>query len=348
MNEYILQDDVSIFQALQKLETQPGSIKTLLILNKENQVVGTLTDGDIRRALLKGMGLNHSVLEIIHSAFKFVRPEDGVEQIKKYRNEHIKLIPVLATNGELVDIINLSTHQSRLPIDAVLMAGGKGERLRPLTNDIPKPLLPVGGKAIIDYNVERLISYGIKDISVTVNYLAEQLEEHFSEKMKGVQVQTIREPKFLGTIGATQFVPMYHNDTILVMNSDLFTNIDFEDFYLHFKEHNADLSVAAVPYSISIPYGIFELEGRNIKEVKEKPVYNYFANAGIYLIKRELLDKMPKDVFYNATDLIEDAIQHSKNVIRYPITGYWLDIGSHQEYNKAQDLVKHILEWPLK
>lgn len=222
------------------------------------------------------------------------------------------------------------------------MAGGKGVRLRPLTETTPKPLLPVGGKSIIDYNIDSLMKNGIKHISVTVNYLHEQLEEHFAEPVNGVKIDCIKEPKFLGTMGATQFVTKFYNDVVLVMNSDLFTNIDYEDFYLHFKEHNADMSVAAVPYSISVPYGIFELEGRNIKGVKEKPIYNYFANAGIYLIKRELLENMPKNTFYNATDLMNDAVAAGKTVIRYPITGYWLDIGSHEEYKKANELVKHI------
>ena len=175
-------------------------------------------------------------------------------------------------------------------------------------------LIKVGDKAIIDYNVERLISYGIKHINVTVNYLGEQLEEHFSETINDIKVETIREPNYLGTMGSIQFVKEFHNDTILVMNSDLFTNIDYEDFYLHFKEHNADMSVAAVPYDVSIPFGIFELEGRNIKGVKEKPTYHHYANAGIYLIKKEVLKYIPKNTFFNATDLIDILIENNKSI----------------------------------
>ena len=143
-------------------------------------------------------------------------------------------------------------------------------------------------------------------------------------------------------MGSIQFVEQFHNDTILVMNSDLFTDIDYEDFYLHFKQNDADMSVAAVPYTVSVPYGIMDLEGRNIKGMLEKPRYNYYANAGIYLIKRELIDLIPKDEFYNATDLIDDLIRLNKSVIRYPINGTWIDIGNPQEYQKAKDLVKHI------
>ena len=151
------------------------------------------------------------------------------------------------------------------------MAGGKGERLRPLTEKTPKPLLPVGDKAIIDYNVDNLIYHGIKHISVTVNYLKEQIEEHFATERDGVIVNCIREPRFLGTIGSLRFVEKFENDTILVMNSDLFTNIDLEDFYLHFFESGADMSAAAVPYSISVPYGVFNVNEENITGLTEKP-----------------------------------------------------------------------------
>lgn len=243
---------------------------------------------------------------------------------------------------QIVDVVNLKKQKSYLPIDAVLMAGGKGERLRPLTEKTSKPLLKVGDKAIIDYNVERLISYGVKNVNVTINYLGEQLEEHFSESIQGVQMQTVREPKFLGTMGSILFVEQFYNDTILMMNSDLFTNIDYEDFFLHFKEHDADCSIAAVPYTISVPYGIFELDGREVKGVLEKTTYNYYANAGIYLMKRELLKLIPKDTFFNATDFIDLLMKNDYKIIRFPINGIWIDIGNPQELQKAKDLANHL------
>ena len=176
---------------------------------------------------------------------------------------------------------------------------------------------------------------------MTVNYLKEQIEEHYQEPRNGLKVQTVREPKYLGTIGSVKFVESFYNDTVLVMNSDLFTNIDYEDFFLHFQEHDAEMSVAAVPYNVSIPYGILDLEGRNIHGLLEKPKYNYYANAGIYLIKRSTLEEIPNGEFFNATDLIEKLVAGGKKVIRYPLNGTWIDIGNPQEYQKANDLVKH-------
>ena len=168
------------------------------------------------------------------------------------------------------------------------------------------------------------------------------MEEHFRDPRNEVQIKTVREPKFLGTIGSIRFVTDFYNDTILVMNSDLFTNINYEDFYMHFKEHNAEMSVAAVPYNVSIPYGILDLDGRNIHGLLEKPKYTYYANAGIYLIKRNALNEIPDNTFFNATDLVEKLINEGKKVIRYPLNGTWIDIGNPQEYQKANDLVKHI------
>ena len=341
--KYIISEGKTILEALEQLNTFASWPMVLFVINDANQIVGTLTDGDIRRSLVAGATVQSPVSEVAHKDFKFLMEDEAdIELIHNSKVQGIELLPVLDAERHIVDVINLKRQKSLLPVDAVLMAGGKGVRLRPLTDSVPKPLLPVGDKAIIDYNIESLTANGVKHISVTVNYLHEQLEEHFREPMDGVQVECIREPKFLGTMGATLLVPRFYNDVVLVMNSDLFTNIDFEDFYLHFLQHGADMSVAAVPYSVSVPYGIFELEGRNIRGVKEKPVYNYFANAGIYLIRRELLEAMPRNTYYDATDLMNDAVAAGRTVIRYPVTGYWLDIGSHEEYHKANELVRHI------
>ena len=280
----------------------------------------------------------------MHRNFNYMKVEelDDVKELKRQKELNMKLVPILDKEKHIVEIVNFEKVKTRLPIDAVLMAGGKGERLRPLTEKTPKPLLPVGDKAIIDHNIDRLISYGVKHINVTVNYLKEQLEEHFKVPKGDIQVQTVREPKYLGTIGSIRFVKEFYNDTILVMNSDLFTNINYEDFYLHFKEHDAEMSVAAVPYTVSVPYGIFDLDGREIQGLIEKPTYNYYANAGIYLIKRKALDEIPEDTFFNATDLIEKLIAENKKVIRFPLNGTWIDIGNPQEYQKANELVKHM------
>lgn len=342
-NKYTINESATILDALKAMDDASHNSQTLFVTNDKEVMVGTLTDGDIRRGLIGGAAITDSVSTVMHKSFKFLRAGDNEAKfLKEYRSRFIFFIPVLDAEGHILRVCNLVKYHNVLPIDAVLMAGGKGERLRPLTEKTPKPLLPVGNKAIIDHNVDRLISYGINHINVTVNYLKEQIEEHYQEPRNGVKVQTVREPKYLGTIGSIKFVKEFYNDTILVMNSDLFTNIDYEDFFLHFQEHDAEMSVAAVPYNISIPYGILDLEGRNIKGLLEKPQYNHYANAGIYLIKRRALEEIPDGEFFNATDLVEKLISEGKSVIRYPLNGTWIDIGNMQEYQKAKDLVKHL------
>jgi NDP-sugar pyrophosphorylase family protein len=288
--------------------------------------------------------LTDCVTTAMNREFSFYSSNDNerVESFHKIKQRGVKVIPILDEELRLVGIIDTTKQKSMLPIDAVLMAGGKGERLRPLTDNIPKPLLKVGDKTIIDHNIDRLLSYGIQHITVTVNYLKEQIEEHFSKPRNGVKINTVREPKFLGTIGSVKFVNKLHNETILVMNSDLFTNINYEDFYLDFVKSGADMSVAAIPYSVSIPYGILEIEKDSIKALAEKPTYNYYANAGIYLIKKEMLALIPDNNYFDATDLIELLISRGLKVVRFPITGYWIDIGKNEDYKKANELVRHI------
>lgn len=341
LSKYVIPSTFSIREALRRINEIAGDAKVLFVINEHQQVIGALSDGDIRRGIIAGHELSESVDLVMFRNFQYLRENAlNVALISQLRKLDIWMIPVLNESGKLCRIINLNKQKSLLPIDAVVMAGGKGERLRPLTLSTPKPLLPVGNKAIIDHNVDRLISYGVEHISVTVNYLAEQLEEHYKEPHEGVQVECVREPKFLGTMGAVRLVKKFHNDVVLVMNSDLFTDIDFEDMYLHFIENKADMSIAAVPYTVSIPFGICDLEGQYVRGIVEKPTYNYYANAGIYMIRRNVIDRIPEGEFFNATDLIDLLARGTNNVIRYPLKGTWIDIGTLSEYQKAKDIAK--------
>lgn len=343
ISKYIVRDNISLNDALIALNKLSDDILTLFVVDEQLRIVGSLTDGDVRRGLIEGKSLHDPVSIAMNSRFHSLHHHNiSISIIKELKAKKIELLPCLDDEGHILKIYDLQNQKSILPVDAVLMAGGKGVRLRPLTDNTPKPLLKVGNKPIIDYNIDRLLEYGIDHISITVNYLKEQIEEYIAETRRNLQIKCVREPRFLGTIGAVKFVDHYYNDTVLVMNSDLFTNINYEDLFIHFSDNQADMSVAAVPYSVSVPYGIFELEGRNIRGIKEKPIYNYYANAGIYLIRKELLDLIPENEFFDATDFMNLLITKGYKVIRYPITGYWLDIGKFEDFNKAQELVNHM------
>ncbi len=332
--------------ALARLNDLPGGVMTLFVTDSEGGVAGTLTDGDIRRAILKGATLESSVSEAARKEFKRVNADDiDVAALRAYRSAGITLVPVLDAQRRLVDIIDLSASRTRLPLKAVLMAGGKGERLRPATLTTPKPLLKIEGKAIIDYNIEALANCGISDIYVTTRYLAEQLDEHFSRPVAGVKVETVREDMPLGTIGAVALTDAAEGDgDTLVMNSDLITTISFEEMYLQHHERESDVTVAVIPYQISVPYAILTLDSDDptaVSGIEEKPSYSYYANAGIYIFSNELLRSLRKDERCDATELIERAIAEGRRVSYYPIKGTWIDVGSPLDFRQAGELMRH-------
>ncbi len=343
MNRHIINDKTSLLEALRQLNHLSGEEMTLLAVNDNGTMTGTITDGDIRRKLIGGTTLSSPVSDAMNRQFKYLQEEEiDVVHMRQCRQKGITLLPLLDSNGKIKHIYDLTVTRTVLPISAILMAGGKGERLRPLTNSTPKPLLEIGGKAIIDYNIEALASVGINDITVTTRYLAQQIHEHFSNPVAGIQVKCVEETIPLGTIGAASLIPRKKGkgDT-LVMNSDLLTTISFEDLYLKHIEENADITIAAIPYAVSVPYAILATNGTVVTSIEEKPSYSYYANAGIYIISNELLDTLPSNERTDATDLIERAIDTGKRVIYFPINGTWIDVGSPTDFKQAQDIMRH-------
>ena len=341
-NKHLITEKATLLDALGKLNELSGQNMVLLVLDKDERMVGTLTDGDIRRALIAGKGTDVSVGEIMHRSFAFLNAGNiDLAKVREIRERKITLVPALNDDGHIAEVYDFTEFHSILPLDAVLMAGGRGERLRPLTLTTPKPLLKIGEKPIIDYNVEELARNGIRHISVTTNYLAEQLDEHFAEPVGGVSVKCVREPEKLGTIGSLALVKDFYHDNILVMNSDLLTTINYEDLFMFHVEENAYMTVAAIPYMVSVPFAIFKSDGTNICGLEEKPTYNYYANAGIYIIRKSALKYIPETVVYDATDLIEDLIADGKKVVYHPINGMWMDIGSPDDFRHAQEIVKN-------
>ncbi len=343
LRTHTIPDSTTGRQALARLDAVP-SPKTLFVLDLEGRLAGTLSDGDVRRGLLAGVSLDEPVTRLMNAGFRALRRGSySVEDIRALRNGQIYLVPLLDENGRLLRVIDLRDHRSALPLDAVIMAGGRGERLRPLTDSVPKPLLPVGGKPIIEHNVDRLISFGVRNFSITIKYLGEQLEAHFGDgSAKEATIRYTREDAPLGTIGALALVEGLEHDTVLLMNSDLLTDIDFEDFYASFCSSGADMSVASVPYSVPVPYAVLEVDDERILSFKEKPTFTYYSNGGIYLLKRSLIERIPKGEFFNATDLMETLIAEGRKVGYYPMLGYWLDVGKHEDYRKAQEDIKHL------
>lgn len=332
----------SVLDVLKMIDKLP-SLQTVFVLDEQKKIIGTITDGDIRRGFINGLPLEGLVQDFMNKNFSFLLDGgDNFNKLQDFRSRKLKAVPLISKKGNLIKVYDFTRTKSILPIDAVIMAGGKGERLKPLTDTVPKPLLKIGGKEIISYNFDRLLQFGITNQSVTVNYLGDQIDDFCKDYNSEINFNIVKEDKFLGTAGSLSLIEGFNNDVILLMNSDLLTDIDYEDLYKSFIKNEADILVASVPYPVSIPYAIFENEDFKVKSFKEKPEYIYYANAGIYLIKRKVLNLIPKNVFYNATDLMEKIIELDMKLIHFPIHNYWLDIGKPEDFKKANEDIKDL------
>jgi dTDP-glucose pyrophosphorylase len=344
IEKYTINRHEKIIEAIKKINSV--TILTLFVIDEEGKIVGTLTDGDVRRGFINGLTLEDETANFMLKSFKFLKTSenDTLRRIVEARKANVKLLPLIDDNNNICDIIDLTKQKTILPVDAVLMAGGRGERLRPLTDETPKPLLKLGDKAIIEYNIHALSKFGISNVFISVKYLADKIITYLGNGDKyGLHINYLKESQPLGTLGSVSLVGQFKSDTVLVMNSDLFTNLDLEEFYLHFLESGADMAVASFPYVVAVPYGVLNTEeDSTVHSFSEKPTYTYHASAGMYLIKRSAIDLVPKDSFYNATDLMDLLISQNKKITYFPIVGYWIDIGKPDDYKKAQEYVKYL------
>lgn len=341
--EHLISSGTSIREALKVLDKLAKDAISFVV-DADDKLLGSLTDGDVRRGLIEGAELEQPVDDIIQSHPRFIRKGDqDIEKVIEFRENNYKVIPILDKDDHIVNVINFADVKSYLPVDVVVMAGGKGTRLRPLTENTPKPLLKVGDKAILEHNIHRLSRFGMDDFWISVNYLGEQVEEHFGNgHHKNLNIEYVWEDEPLGTIGSVSKIKSFIHDYVLVTNSDILTNLDYEDFFLRFKEQEADLAVLTIPYKVDIPYAVLETTNGHVMSFKEKPTYTYYSNGGIYLMKREITDRIPKNTFFDATDLMEELIAEGKKVLSYPLTGYWLDIGKPEDFKKAQEDIKTV------
>lgn len=341
---HIINKEEQVRSALAKLD-KLGSDAILFVADEHKKLIGSLTDGDLRRGFINNLSFDDSITKFIQkNPISITRKNYTLAQLESYKAKNFKIIPILDDEGVIIDILNFRIQETIIPADALLMAGGEGKRLRPLTNDTPKPLLKIGGKPIIEYNIDRLIHVGVKQLKLSINYLGDQLVDYFGDgSVKNANIEYIREDKPLGTIGSILLIDNFIHDDIIVMNSDLLTNIDFADFFKVFKESDADMAVAATSYHVDVPYAVLEVNEENrVSSLKEKPRYTYYSNAGIYILKKSLLKMIPEGEFYDITDLMDAMISTNKKLVTYPIMGYWLDIGKHEDFKQAQEDIKHL------
>lgn len=338
-SKHIIPRSASLREAMARLNAMGGAPLILFAVDDNGTAVGSLTDGDIRRALLRGIEPEAAVYQAMNTRFTALHPgDDAFVMLESARKRNLRMLPKLDSEGKLTALLDLDKVKSLLPLDAVLMAGGRGERLMPLTANTPKPLLKVGDRAIIDYNVAKLKGAGIDRLHLCLNYLHEQITRHFATEHPDLEAVSIVEKKRMGTFGALSLINDWRHDNILVMNADLLSSLDLEQMYRRHITTGADATMAVAPYSVAVPFAIIETEDDRITAMREKPVYNYFANAGVYILKRSLVQTLRPDSYVDAPDFLLDAIAQGRKVSYFPIIGTWIDIGTPEQYARACSL----------
>jgi len=334
----------SIKKALKIIDE--GAIKIAFVVDKDYKLLGTITDGDIRRAILNGKNLEDSIKNIYNkNPFLVYENYNKNEILEICTKNKIYQIPVVDKNKKLVDILLLDEllQPKKYSNKVVLMLGGLGTRLRPLTEKTPKPLLKVGGKPIVETIVENFKKYGFKNFVFCVNYKAEQIVEYFGNGEKlGINIEYVYENKRMGTAGALSLLAKKPKESFFVMNGDLLTNVNFEYMLEYHKENKAIATMAVREFEYQVPFGVVEIEGNVITSIKEKPIQRFFVSAGIYILEPEIIDYIPKNEFFDMPNLFEKLIEDRKNAVSFPIKEFWLDIGRIEEFEKAQEEYKKV------
>ena len=338
IDEIKINQNASIKQALKVIDK--GAIKVAVVLSDDGLLLGMLSDGDIRRALLKGMSLDDSITSIINRDPVVANIDDTKERILELANEKkLHQIPIIS-NGKLIGIQDIREFLApkNKPNKVILMVGGLGTRLRPLTNDVPKPMLDVGNKPILHTIVENFAKYGYTDIIMCVNYKSEIIKEYFGNGDKfGVKIEYVLESQRMGTAGALSLLQKRPKDDFFVMNGDLLTNVNFEYLHEYHKDSNALASICIRKYEMQVPYGVVNVRANKVTSIEEKPTQSFFVSAGIYMFSPIVLDFIPKGVFYDMPTLFGELLKQGFAVYPFFIREYWLDIGKMDEYRRAND-----------
>jgi dTDP-glucose pyrophosphorylase len=318
-----------------------GAIQIALVIDENEKLLGTVTDGDIRRGLLNNLSLDESIETIIFRTPTVCTVEDTKEKMLEIAlAKKLHQIPIVDNDGKLVGIKEIDDllkpeYKSN---KVVLMVGGLGTRLRPLTNNTPKPMLKVGNKPILEIIIFNFKKYGFVNIVLCVSYKAEIIEAYFKDGSEfGINIEYVHENKRMGTAGALSLVKEKLTESFFVMNGDLLTNINFENMMEYHLSNNSIATMGVREYDFQVPYGVVRTDGVDIVSIEEKPVHHFFVSGGVYILSHEVLKYIPKDEYYDMPTLFEKVIEEKEKSISFPIREYWLDIGRLEEYKKAND-----------
>lgn len=344
LSDLLIGPDHSIREAASCLDRSARGI--VLVVDEENTLLNTITDGDIRRAMLAGVNLASPITVLLQrkedspyrTPVTATADTDRAVLLQMMQERKVRQIPLLDEKGRVVDLVTLPEllPDEVLPIEAVIMAGGYGTRLMPLTKEMPKPMLPIGDRPLMQVMIEQLRQAGIRRVNVMTHYQQDKIADYFGDgKAFGVELSYVAEDRPLGTAGGLGLMKV-SSEPILVVNGDILTRVDFRAMLAYHREQKADITVAVRQYDVQLPYGVLECEGNQVRKVREKPLLNFFVNAGMYLIEPSIHRYIPNEQSFDMTDLIQRLLDDGRLVVSFPILEYWLDIGQHQDYEQAQ------------
>lgn len=334
----IVNKDISIKEALTKIEKNS---KQICLIVENDKLIGTLTDGDIRRGFLKGLNLDSSIKSIIFTTPTTCNANDSKKEILAIALANkVHQIPIVDNYGKLVGLFETDEllKPKRKANSVILMAGGLGARLMPLTDEIPKPMLEVGGKPILQTIVEGFEKQGFHNITMCLGYRSNVIQDFFKDgKEFKVNIDYIVEEKKMGTAGALTLLNKEFKEPFFVMNGDLLTNINYEKMLNFHQENNSKATMGVREYEIEVPYGVVNSNQENIINIVEKPVHNFFVNAGVYLLEPDSIDLIPRDRFFDMPSIFEKLIEAKEKVVSFPLKNYWLDVGRLEDLKKANN-----------
>lgn len=331
--------DFSILMAVERLDQVASQI--LLVVDDQRRILGSITDGDIRRGLLRKISMDALVAEVMNThpitADSNISREDALRLLLQKELRHL---PLLNKQGSVVDVLALEELTAVEPVTypVVIMAGGLGMRLRPLTEKVPKPMISLGGKPLLETLVQRLARHGFSDITLTVNYMADVIRDHFGDGSRfGVSIRYVEETERMGTAGALRLLPRRPSDPMLVLNGDVLTNVDFRRLLDFHKEALAEATMCVRGYDVEVPFGVVQLDGSDIHSIVEKPVHQFFINAGIYVLDPSVLDLMSaNEAMVDMPTLFQRVKARGGKAVAFPMREYWIDIGRHNDLVQAE------------
>jgi dTDP-glucose pyrophosphorylase len=340
LDKVLVRDDATVREAIEAIDA--GAVEIALVVDEDRRLLGTVTDGDVRRALLRGTGLDDPVAPIVHrSPITAPQGTSSDDLLRLMTERAIEQVPLLDEDGTVCQLAFIrdlvAQDQSDSPV--VLMAGGQGLRLRPLTDETPKPMLPVGDKPLLETVIGEIRAAGFQRVVMAVNYRADVIEEHFGDgEAHGVQIDYVHEPQELGSAGALQLMREHLDRPFLVMNADLLTKVSLASLMRFHREDGNVVTVGVRQYRLEVPYGVVDLDGTRVTALREKPSVGFYVNAGIYAIAPEAVELLPESLtHFNMTELIDAALAGGARVGSFPIREFWLDIGQLADYERAHD-----------